>query len=1065
MALNIGDNFKYQGKKPNFERDSFATKAEMKGFPEANVDEGHISFCEEDGKHYEFKAGNSVDTNTGKWREFTTNVDLSGYATKTEVQQSVANKVDKSYVDGKVDVKQDKLADGINIKTINGQPIMGKGNITIAGPDGQLDLSGYATKTEMLNNITDYNVSKHHPTEGIGGTNKFTLESAIKLIPESLRSVGIKCSFLDESGEQESWRYNGPFFKKSYFSKIKDGDDIGDLFFIHESINKDSDGVVLGGMYYSTPFILIDKEKDIEVQGYAMASSTSTKVSALNFYNSKYQYIGYADRDSQTPEDTTGIKEFVLSRSNIPVDAVYMRACYSTENQTNHYLRNGDITVDQVVSPLVDKVNTLSSDNASVQERVGDIETNKMEIGNIFMLNERLDKDGKSTKAPYFYSTPFVLIDKNNSISVKGSASPSLYSPLNFYDEKLQFISWTDNAAGTQNGTGGVKDFVLPKNKIPSNAVYMRAGYNRQNFTDARLLNGKMSIARIIGYNFNQHHEYGTQILDLTNRVSKLETPNQSSNSAIDVMAEKYDMYVAKREMYLRNLYQYDKKKYGKWYGVTWKEEDNPDNVTDISSAGDESMCNELPIQNKMRRCVVKDGILQYYLDADNSELKEDKTQAKLDGTDGNVMVEIPEFFYKFEVSEELGVRTVKLMIAEYGIDGFNFSPKHYVGAYYATLNRQANILATVCTTKFTRSEVELKTEGEDSYIEGDTYSLGVQKLAVRNGFTENAATYRGGHQYTKQKVRDPNNLSTEVPAEFWDNSNDTSENTFCLNKLGVAVAQVQRSECREQSRMWLGETMYLYDTQKALWILSSVEFKTRNIQKPINKITPREGGLGWGATVYPNYEAYEAFFAYRGTACIPNGVTNNLGNHSGEVYYRMYKVPVEFGGNLDAPVFSRYADVLIPVMSYRGVENFYGHMYSTADQVTVKCVFLDGENRRVDYYYQKNPFRCKTDISNYEYLGQFNFEATIKSTSQILMGFDGHILPIKTSNSYDKGYCDCSEISYAMEQGVPQSLSFNGRLVSKKLVGRNFLVSFWRDDERANRASESVRQCQFIFS
>lgn len=212
MSLGIGDNFKYQGKKPNFERDSFATKAEMKGFPEANVDEGHISFCEEDGKHYEFKAGNSVDTNTGKWREFTTNVDLSGYATKTEVQQSVANKVDKSYVDGKVDVKQDKLADGINIKTINGQPIMGKGNITIAGPDGQLDLSGYATKTEMLNNITDYNVSKHHPTEGIGGTNKFTLETAIKLIPESLRSVGIKCSFLDSADQVVSYVFKGGSF-------------------------------------------------------------------------------------------------------------------------------------------------------------------------------------------------------------------------------------------------------------------------------------------------------------------------------------------------------------------------------------------------------------------------------------------------------------------------------------------------------------------------------------------------------------------------------------------------------------------------------------------------------------------------------------------------------------------------------------------------------------------------------------------------------------------------------------------------------------------------------------
>ena len=150
MSLGIGDNFKYQGKKPNFERDSFALKAEMKAFPEANIDEGHLSFCKEDGKRYEFRSSNSVDPNTGKWREFKTSADLSGYPTKTEMQKA------------------------------------------------------------LLNNITDYNVSKHHPTEGIGGTNKFTLETAIKLIPESLRSVGIKCSFLDNADNSfKTYKYFG----------------------------------------------------------------------------------------------------------------------------------------------------------------------------------------------------------------------------------------------------------------------------------------------------------------------------------------------------------------------------------------------------------------------------------------------------------------------------------------------------------------------------------------------------------------------------------------------------------------------------------------------------------------------------------------------------------------------------------------------------------------------------------------------------------------------------------------------------------------------------------------
>ena len=82
-----------------------------------------------------------------------------------------------------------------------------------------------------------------------------------------------------------------------------------------------------------------------------------------------------------------------------------------------------------------------------------------------------------------------------------------------------------------------------------------------------------------------------------------------------------------------------------KWYGVEWGEESNPDNVIAINSNGDENLHIELPIQNKMRRCVTKDGILQYYLSDDNSEEKATGGAAILNGSDGDVMVEIPEFF------------------------------------------------------------------------------------------------------------------------------------------------------------------------------------------------------------------------------------------------------------------------------------------------------------------------------------------------------------------------------------------------------------------------------------
>lgn len=70
MALLIGDNFNYQANKPNFERDSFKTLSAMKAYPETSIDDGHISYCAETDKHYKFLSSNTVDSTTGKWREF-----------------------------------------------------------------------------------------------------------------------------------------------------------------------------------------------------------------------------------------------------------------------------------------------------------------------------------------------------------------------------------------------------------------------------------------------------------------------------------------------------------------------------------------------------------------------------------------------------------------------------------------------------------------------------------------------------------------------------------------------------------------------------------------------------------------------------------------------------------------------------------------------------------------------------------------------------------------------------------------------------------------------------------
>ena len=74
MAIKIGANFAYNGKLPNFERDSFETKAAMKAFDENSIDEGHLSYCKEDGNIYQYKSVNTVDATTGRWRILKTDI-------------------------------------------------------------------------------------------------------------------------------------------------------------------------------------------------------------------------------------------------------------------------------------------------------------------------------------------------------------------------------------------------------------------------------------------------------------------------------------------------------------------------------------------------------------------------------------------------------------------------------------------------------------------------------------------------------------------------------------------------------------------------------------------------------------------------------------------------------------------------------------------------------------------------------------------------------------------------------------------------------------------------------
>ena len=512
-----------------------------------------------------------------------------------------------------------------------------------------------------------------------------------------------------------------------------------------------------------------------------------------------------------------------------------------------------------------------------------------------------------------------------------------------------------------------------------------------------------------------------------------------------DVMADKYENELKCREQYFRQCHYKDKEDV--YYGVEWTE--NEAGITLINTQGYEYLHKSLPIQSKMRRCIVKDGVLKYYLHADDSTKKEDGTSARLDGTDGDVCVEIPEFFYKFEETVNVGGnRVIRLKIAEQGIDGFNYSPKMYTGAYEATLNRDTNILASVCTTKFNIYDEEIKITSETEYsANADGYSLGKQTVVSKVGYTANATTYRGG-----------NNNS------FFDNITDPANDDYWRNQLGLPVAKLSRNACRRYEDVGNGKLMYLYDTHRALFILSMVEFPIKNIRASI-----AEGGLGKGATVYYAYSAYKQWQKDYTESIIPCGVTNSLGNHSGEVFIKLNNVPLSIEGkypDADINTIGR-GDLWVPCMSYRGIEHYYGHLYKTLGQVTISVNYTgqttSDDNKpiyNIDYYYQKNPFRIENIMNSSEWVGTFKFSTQIRNTVSYLFGADGHILPIETigTESYadESTYCECTEFNDVLDN---VQIDVNGSILSNRLVGRNFMVGcFKSDDEELARVSNSTR-------
>jgi len=266
--------------------------------------------------------------------------------------------------------------------------------------------------------------------------------------------------------------------------------------------------------------------------------------------------------------------------------------------------------------------------------------------------------------------------------------------------------------------------------------------------------------------------------------------------------------------------------KTGDWYGVAGLELSNPD-LTRIG--GDISNHADLPVQSLIRGCVVNDnGSVNYYLKLDDWSKKEDNTASNLDGTDGQVMVEIPEHYYLDWTDSEVQKSAISLS----NLSGFNKFNKSYIGAYSATAYRPSKKLSSV------------KNNGVD---------------------------YRGGN----------NNAS-------WDAQDNTllgkALSNLPIQALPANVGEDYRTYAQNRGSIWHPLT---WKTHTAVQRLFMIEYATKNSQKAVDlTLTPegyKKGGIGMGVTTVNQTELETFNNRY---PFVPIGHSDSLANGSGEVNY-----------------------------------------------------------------------------------------------------------------------------------------------------------------------------------
>ena len=305
------------------------------------------------------------------------------------------------------------------------------------------------------------------------------------------------------------------------------------------------------------------------------------------------------------------------------------------------------------------------------------------------------------------------------------------------------------------------------------------------------------------------------------------------------------------------------------WYGIMWTSE----NTTPVR-IGNMNLHRSLPIQSKMRRCMLSDdGSVYGYISKTDYTKFEDGRAVDYTDTAYQYMVEIPEYYYESYYYTENYTDIYILKLYPYS-DHTTCSKKVYVSAVEAASND---------------SDSEATTKKLYSTCQAITTVTNSEVLASNVTYSNNATKYRGGARNSEY---------------------DNLENSL----LGRPATNLTRAEFRTRAAVrgtgWSQQYWTAYMSVVRLYV---VEYCSFNSQANFINITDtngyKQGGLGPGVSTltdvqWSGYNSYNPF--------VPCGVTKTLCNATGIINYK-----ITYSGNT----------ISVQVPSYRGVENPFGHI------------------------------------------------------------------------------------------------------------------------------------------